>query len=101
MGPVLEWGPFKLTSQGAREGRVNLQASHSDQSPAAAKGKAFADATRKFEVLHWIIQMAHERGLFTARQYAYTSEQMTEPRSKLTRPPRSGRFPPDEHGGDH
>jgi len=42
------------------------------------KREQLATANRKIEVLRWLIRMAHERELLTGRQYAFTSEQMTE-----------------------
>jgi len=43
-----------------------------------AKLQRLTDANRKLEVLRWVIRMAHDRGLLTARQFAFSSEQMAE-----------------------
>lgn len=42
------------------------------------KSDTLAKANRKLEVLRWMVRMAHDRKLLTARQFAFSSEQMTE-----------------------
>jgi len=42
------------------------------------KREQLSTANRKLEVLRWLIRLAHERELLTARQFAFSCEQMTE-----------------------
>jgi hypothetical protein len=42
------------------------------------KSEQLATANRKIEVLRWLIRLAHERELLSGRQFAFSSEQMTE-----------------------
>lgn len=44
----------------------------------SAKREQLARANRKLEVLRWLVRLAHERELLTGRQFAFSSEQMTE-----------------------
>ena len=44
----------------------------------AKKRDQLSTANRKIEVLRWLIRLSHERELLTARQFAFSCEQMSE-----------------------
>jgi hypothetical protein len=44
----------------------------------AKKRDQLSTANRKIEVLRWLIRLAHERELVSARQFAFSCEQLSE-----------------------
>jgi len=44
----------------------------------ARKRDQLSTANRKIEVLSWLVRLAHERELLTARRFAFSCEQLSE-----------------------
>jgi len=42
------------------------------------KARLLAEANRRIEVLRWLVRMARDRNLVTARQYEFSSEKLAE-----------------------
>jgi hypothetical protein len=42
------------------------------------KARLLAEANRRIEVLRWLVRMAKDRNLVTARQYEFSSEKLAE-----------------------